>query len=391
MTKQFKLKNVFRFKRSSVTRKKDLYDAMLPIFVLSKILGLAPFRLDCKARRLIPHCGPMIAIRFFLIIGVMCYVAVLVYDPKASINIGWLALRFELCLGATITSVVLTLAVTNQKMLITAVENIIKIDKEMSKIGINITYVNAQRFCYFQILGISCVFSTKLILQAFSARKYYKFVYNVFNVVDYMNTIMLFQYVDILLLLRQRYIWLNREIKKMSQKPYVWNFMKTDKELYSIIHLSNYTNEESSFASAKMLIKRWGKLHGELSTTARLINRVYAFQLLCTICARFIMVTTQLINVYKSIQNPNQSDTNTISDNTAAKARDTGIYLHTLWDFNHFIKDEINFLSLQILHQNVHFTAAGFFTLDYALIHSIVGAVTTYLIIIIQFDVSRAS
>ncbi|KAF5279977.1 hypothetical protein FQR65_LT15115 [Abscondita terminalis] len=262
------------------------------------------------------------------------YVANLVHNSNETINIGWLALRFEIYFGATITSIILTLAVTNQKMLINAIENIIKIDKEMDKIGIKVTYVNAQRFSYFQILGISCVFSTKLILQAFSARAYYKFVYNTFNVVDYLNTIMLFQYVDILLLLRQRYIWLNREIRNTPQRRYEWNSLTTDKKLYSVVDIANAV-------TPKILVKRWGKLHGELFTTAMLVNRAYGVQLLSTICARFIMITTQLINVYKSIQDPNQSDANTytlmaiylflhgskifmvasISENTAAKRK----------------------------------------------------------------------
>ncbi|XP_021930650.1 putative gustatory receptor 28a isoform X3 [Zootermopsis nevadensis] len=44
--------------------------------------------------------------------------------------------------------------------------------------------------------------------------------------------------------------------------------------------------------------------------------------------------------------------------------------------------------SLQLLHRKVHFTACGIFPLDFTLLYSIFGAVTTYLVILIQFQLS---
>ncbi|XP_016947915.1 putative gustatory receptor 2a [Drosophila biarmipes] len=47
--------------------------------------------------------------------------------------------------------------------------------------------------------------------------------------------------------------------------------------------------------------------------------------------------------------------------------------------------------SLQLLHQRLHFSAAGFFNVDCTLLYTIVGATTTYLIILIQFHMSETS
>jgi gustatory receptor len=41
--------------------------------------------------------------------------------------------------------------------------------------------------------------------------------------------------------------------------------------------------------------------------------------------------------------------------------------------------------SLQLLHQKIQFTAFGFFNLDFTLLYTIVAAITTYLVILIQF------
>ncbi|TDG39427.1 hypothetical protein AWZ03_014151 [Drosophila navojoa] len=47
--------------------------------------------------------------------------------------------------------------------------------------------------------------------------------------------------------------------------------------------------------------------------------------------------------------------------------------------------------SLQLLHQRLHFSAAGFFDVNCTLLYTIVGATTTYLIILIQFHMSESS
>ncbi|EDW78243.1 uncharacterized protein Dwil_GK16279 [Drosophila willistoni] len=47
--------------------------------------------------------------------------------------------------------------------------------------------------------------------------------------------------------------------------------------------------------------------------------------------------------------------------------------------------------SLQLLHQRLRFSAAGFFNVDCTLLYTIVGATTTYLIILIQFHMSETN
>ncbi|THK33151.1 uncharacterized protein LOC114841435 [Diachasma alloeum] len=49
-------------------------------------------------------------------------------------------------------------------------------------------------------------------------------------------------------------------------------------------------------------------------------------------------------------------------------------------------KAELRLFSLELLHQNVQFTACGIFALDGTLLHSICGMTATYLIILIQFQ-----
>jgi hypothetical protein len=47
---------------------------------------------------------------------------------------------------------------------------------------------------------------------------------------------------------------------------------------------------------------------------------------------------------------------------------------------------ELQLLSQQLLHRKVRFTACGFFPIDFTLLYSMAGSVTTYLIILLQYN-----
>lgn len=75
----------------------NIYNVILPIYVLSKILGLAPFTLTRK--KLKPSYGPLIVFRIALVIGGMCYSAYVVETLQYKKGIAAVALKCELYLG----------------------------------------------------------------------------------------------------------------------------------------------------------------------------------------------------------------------------------------------------------------------------------------------------
>ncbi|KAG8230845.1 Gustatory receptor 14b [Ladona fulva] len=56
---------------------------------------------------------------------------------------------------------------------------------------------------------------------------------------------------------------------------------------------------------------------------------------------------------------------------------------------DHRIRRELHLFSLQLLHTKFHFTACGFFPLDFTLLTSMAAAVVTYLVILVQFQESE--
>ncbi|XP_071627272.1 uncharacterized protein [Temnothorax longispinosus] len=54
-------------------------------------------------------------------------------------------------------------------------------------------------------------------------------------------------------------------------------------------------------------------------------------------------------------------------------------------------KSELKQFSLQLLHHKVQFTAKGYFALDNSFLHSLIGTVATYLVILMQFQMGSSS
>jgi gustatory receptor len=72
------------------------------------------------------------------------------------------------------------------------------------------------------------------------------------------------------------------------------------------------------------------------------------------------------------------------------ESQKTGVQLHKIAnvvDENHFY-NVCNHLSLKLLNHHLNFTACGFFDLDMETIYAISGAITSYLIILIQFNLA---
>ena len=66
-------------------------------------------------------------------------------------------------------------------------------------------------------------------------------------------------------------------------------------------------------------------------------------------------------------------------------ANHTAVLVHKLMLQKPEVMAELQVFSQQLLHRKLHFTACGFFRLDFTLLYSLVGAVTTYIIILLQY------
>ncbi|XP_044746570.1 putative gustatory receptor 2a [Coccinella septempunctata] len=77
-----------------------------------------------------------------------------------------------------------------------------------------------------------------------------------------------------------------------------------------------------------------------------------------------------------------------ICEYTVREAKRSGLLIHQIETEDFDMRDEIEMFSLQIANENIEFSSGGFFPIDYSLLFSIIGGVTTYIIILIQLDSS---
>ncbi|XP_011298956.1 uncharacterized protein [Fopius arisanus] len=155
--------------------------------------------------------------------------------------------------------------------------------------------------------------------------------------------------------------------------------------------------------------------HNDVSELVHCLNQTFSLQLVASVTMTFAEVTFSLyfyilqclgktgINMEKQIWYSYFSTSVTyyawklvvivwaceMSKDQAVK---TGIIVHEVLidTVDKQVKEELQLFSLQVLHRDNTFTARGL-TLDATLLTSVVGGITTYLLILIQFMVSSKS
>ncbi|XP_049547939.1 gustatory receptor for bitter taste 66a [Anopheles darlingi] len=156
------------------------------------------------------------------------------------------------------------------------------------------------------------------------------------------------------------------------------------------------------------------RTHDELCEIGKIVNRMYSVQMLVAMAHGFVAITAQLYFLYcgltgqevpilfRSAQIVLLSLTYVcytalkcvvpifVCWKTKTDSRRTGIEMHYLAnviDESHYY-EVVNHLSLKLLNHHLNFSACGFFDLDMTTLYAITGAVTSYLIILIQFNLA---
>ncbi|XP_054260134.1 putative gustatory receptor 28b [Macrosteles quadrilineatus] len=80
-----------------------------------------------------------------------------------------------------------------------------------------------------------------------------------------------------------------------------------------------------------------------------------------------------------------------ICSSTCDEANSTGILVHGISNQPKFscFSIELDAFYTQLLHQRINFSAHGFFAIDFTLINTVIGVVITYIVILIQFQMSN--
>ncbi|KAJ3637022.1 hypothetical protein MTP99_000510 [Tenebrio molitor] len=202
------------------------------------------------------------------------------------------------------------------------------------------------------------------------------------------NSATCLQTVELVSILKLRFAILNQQIDEIVK------YFNTNR-VNLVMHSSNV--QDRALALGKICT-----LHHHLSKLVKLFNDTFGVILLLMFGFSFIIITTMLFYVTAEIEDTMNwknimyvfmtgicyiVDTLWVCDvchSTAEEGTRTGELIHKIETDDSKIIEEIEMFSLQMANQQVEFSAAGFFPINYTLVFSIIGGVTTYIIILIQ-------
>ncbi|XP_018578981.1 putative gustatory receptor 28a [Anoplophora glabripennis] len=220
------------------------------------------------------------------------------------------------------------------------------------------------------------------------------------------NALTELQYFQYLNFLRLRYKKLNKCLLESTELTPC----KIDYELVSTIRLVHPKPAKQETANDPLyIINQVTKIHMILTDTARLTNKTFCFQQLLKIAISFVSIIAGLFlfAMVFAVKDPSKLRIDKlfflwtlsnaleifvvvwISAETCKEANECPIILHRIRNSsaNEDLKSLIDLHSLQMYHSKLSFSVCGLFPLDYSLLFSVVAGATTYLIILIQFNV----
>ncbi|KAJ9583545.1 hypothetical protein L9F63_022108 [Diploptera punctata] len=175
-----------------------------------------------------------------------------------------------------------------------------------------------------------------------------------------------------------------------------------------IILKEKFESLNSKVISGRIILLK--NAHNLLCELTEKVNGIYSVQITVVIALGFVQITTCSFTIIRFIlfANIDTFAKFTICGITvwitffiimftillclcsaiSFEANRTGILVHKALKAveDSSVKEELEEFSLQLLQRKVQFTACGLFPLDFTLLCSIIGAVTTYLVILIQFQ-----
>ncbi|KAJ9588175.1 hypothetical protein L9F63_018439, partial [Diploptera punctata] len=386
------------------TRYQDIYSSVSLMLCLSKILGLAPY--SCSSGKS-TKWDVMYSLLIVFVLTTWCVSSLawkINHDyPKLSYTIMVPDALETLISNVSLISAVSLFAICHRHKFqqifhkITIVDEMLlghlshKIYRKMKIISI------IEMLIWFLICLI--IFWFDQAIWAFDG----SFIYYIKEYIFHMIGNMFFlQFTNLVLLLRHRYALLNKKLESLFGE-------QVTSLIFHIPLQKNLCSRQLRDKTSKIIELQ--TLHLSLFDAANLINSCYGMSLLSELTFLFVAL---IQNIYYTLVIILQFDSLNIKTSVgetvsilicwiilrllkmvciatscqmaSEEANRTGRLVRNLLLRDYANTNCLEKFSHQLLHYRLQFSASGFFTLDYTYLYSVAGAITTYLIILLQFN-----
>lgn len=272
-----------------VTTAEDFYFALMPSYWLSKIIGVLHLSFEGQPpnRKLIVSKNfiYLAAVRILIVFAVVAFFHTsLIYEGLPD-EMTTVVLDIDVYCGIIVTIIELISAMLSRKSDLRTIEQFIELDKRLSSAGIKIDYIKARRVAIIEIALVLAQNIFKTIMLVITAPYRIILINSGLNIMSMLNSFQLNEYINMVLMLKQRFNWLNKAILDNYERK--------------------WRRDDCKKSEVKKNIQTYGKLYNDLRKLSKRVDSTFGFFVLVLIISRFIMLNTLLIYLYTTIKNPN--------------------------------------------------------------------------------------
>ncbi|XP_055600916.1 putative gustatory receptor 28a [Uranotaenia lowii] len=416
---------------------KTFYAAQRPILRMTFICGMTPFTVMMKGKdaELRSNSFGYFNTSIHTIIFCTCYVISLVKKENItgyffSTEISTLGNILQVLCGLVALVMTFFYSIFQRKHLINAFHALARTDESFKNIGVETNYRSTLMYHYLIILGQLLVQGSFMgvSLAIFFCSGVYPCLpaWTSFFLPSLMISLVIVMFLSLVNQIKHRFHLLNKVLISLREiclekKEAEYNEKQDEVKILTIRNPLGISSVYSGNTNRYMpdVVVKVAQIQDELCDACANVENYFNIQMLAIVAIAFLIGVFDTYYILETIFA--NSATNTVFSklqfvafffgqamvnsfgimtivyvsSLATKENDKiAVNVHKLMNLNHFDEDLVKQLtnfSLQLTHRKVAFTAYGFFNLDFTLLFTLTGAATTYLVILVQFTLSKSA
>nr|NP_995641.1 gustatory receptor 28b, isoform D [Drosophila melanogaster]AAS64650.1 gustatory receptor 28b, isoform D [Drosophila melanogaster] len=406
-----------------IFKPRDAFGAEQTLLLYTYLLGLTPFRLRGQAGERQFHLSKIGYLNAFLQLSFFsyCFLAALIEQQSIvgyffKSEISQMGDSLQKFIGMTGMSILFLCSSIRVRLLIHIWDRISYIDDRFLNLGVCFNYPAIMRLRLLQIFLINGVqlgylISSNWMLLGNDVRPIYTAIVAFYvPQIFLLSIVMLFN--ATLHRLWQHFTVLNQVLKNLAHQWDTRSLKAVNQKQRSLQCLDSFSMYTIVTKDPAEIIQESMEIHHLICEAAATANKYFTYQLLTIISIAFLIIVFDAYYVLETLlgKSKRESKFKTVefvtffscqmilyliaiisivegSNRAIKKSEKTGGIVHSLLNKTKSaeVKEKLQQFSMQLMHLKINFTAAGLFNIDRTLYFTISGALTTYLIILLQF------
>ncbi|KAH8317589.1 hypothetical protein KR074_001416 [Drosophila pseudoananassae] len=405
---------------------KQLYECLRPLFHVTYVHGLTCFYISCNSKTgirtpkktVFGFLNGILHITFYAV----CY-SLTIYNNCESVasyffrsRITYFGDMMQIVSGFIGVSVIYLTAIIPNHRLERCLQKFHTMDVQLQTVGIKIMYSKVLRYSYMILffmflVNICFTLGTFSVLYSSAVTPtlalHFTFLIQHSVIVIAVCVFSCFTY-----LVEMRLVMVNKVLKNLAHQWDSRSLKAVNQKQRSLQCLDSFSMYTIVTKDPAEIIQESMEIHHLICEAAATANKYFTYQLLTIISIAFLIIVFDAYYVLETLlgKSKRESKFKTVefvtffscqmilyliaiisivegSNRAIKKSEKTGGIVHSLMNKTKSaeVKEKLQQFSMQLMHLKINFTAAGLFNIDRTLYFTISGALTTYLIILLQF------